>query len=93
MSELISIPIPPVITKIAMASRFTDAEYVGIIFASKTDVEVEAWLAKFNMASQINLQDPRTIAGMALLVSKNLVAQARADMILSAPPTPNEIPA
>ena len=92
MSELISIPIPPVITKIAMATRFTDSEYVGIISASKTDVEVEAWLAKFNMASQISLQDPRTITGMALLVSKNLITQARADMILSAPPTPNEIP-
>ena len=82
----------PIITKIAMATRLTDAEYVGIISAAKTDVEVEAWLSKFNMASQINLEDPRTFAGIDLLVTKNLLTQARATEILTAPVQPNERP-
>ena len=82
----------PIITKIAMATRFTDAEYVGVLSAAKTDVEVEAWLSKFNMASQINLEDPRTFAGIDLLVTKNLLTQARATEILTAPVQPNERP-
>lgn len=82
----------PIITKIAMATRLTDSEYVGIISAAKTDVEVEAWLSKFNMASQINLEDPRTLAGIDLLVTKNLLTQARATEILTAPVQPNERP-
>lgn len=83
---------PPIITKIAMATRFTDEEYVGVIAAAKTDVQVEAWLTKFNMASQINLQDGRTADGMALLVSKNLLTQDRATQILTDPVQPNERP-
>ena len=83
---------PTIITKIAMATRFTDKEYVGLIAAAKTDVQVEAWLTKFNMASQINLQDSRTADGMALLVSKNLLTQDRATQILTDPVQPNERP-
>ena len=83
---------PPVITRIAFSSRLTDAEYVGIIAAAKTDVAVEAWLAKFNMVSQIDLSDQRTQAGVALLVSKGLLTQARADEILTAPVAEEERP-
>lgn len=83
---------PPIITKIAMATRFTDEEYVGVIAAAKTDVQVEAWLTKFNMASQINLQDSRTADGMALLVSKNLLTQERATQILTDPVQQDERP-
>jgi hypothetical protein len=89
---LIEFPQTPIITKIAMATRFTDDEYVGVIAAAKTDVQVEAWLAKFNMASQINLQDQRTADGIALLVSKNLLTQERATQILTDPVQPNERP-
>jgi hypothetical protein len=83
---------PPVITRIAFSSRLTDAEYVGIIAAAKTDVAVEAWLAKFNMVIQIDLSDQRTQAGVALLVSKGLLTQARADEILTAPVAEEERP-
>ena len=49
-------------------------------------------LAKFNMASQINLQDGRTADGMALLVSKNLLTQERATQILTDPVQQDERP-
>jgi len=85
-------PPPPVITKIAMLTRLTDAEYVGILAAAKTDVEIEGWLGRFNAANTINLDDQRTKDGIALLVTKNLLTQARADAILTDPVQDNERP-
>lgn len=84
--------IPPVITKVAFRFRLTDAEYVGILSAAKTDVEVAAWVETFNMVSSIDLDNQRTKDGVANLVSKNLLTQARADEILTAPVQPNERP-
>lgn len=84
--------LPPVITKIAMITRFTDPEFVGVLSAAKTDVEVEGWYARFSAASVINLQDPRTVNGINMLVSKNLLTQARATAILTDPAQPDERP-
>lgn len=81
------------ITKLAMISRFTSAEYVGILSATKTDVTVQAWYDAFYAASQVNLQDPRTVDGVNFLVSKNLLSQTRANEILTTPAAPGEIPA
>lgn len=91
------IPVPPspppsVITKVAMITRFTDQEFTGVLAAAKTDVEVEGWYARFSAASTINLDDSRTKAGMDMLVSKNLLTQARANEILTAPVQPSERP-
>jgi hypothetical protein len=80
----------PIISKVAFRFRMTDAEYVGVINAAKTDVEVAAWVETFNMVSRINLDDQRTKDGVAKLVSKNLLTQARADEILTAPVQPGE---
>lgn len=79
-----------VITKVAFRFRFTDAEYAGIITAARTDAEVQVWYDTFNMVSTIDLDNQRTKDGVANLVSKNLLTQARADEILTAPVQPNE---
>lgn len=84
---------PPVITKVAMISRFTPEEYVGIVGATKTDVEVQAWYDLFQAASVVNLEDPRTVAGINSMVPKNLLTQARADAILTDPVQDDERPA
>jgi hypothetical protein len=78
-------PLPNIITKVAFRFRMTDAEYVGVINAAKTDVEVAAWVETFNMVSSIDLDNQRTKDGVANLVSKNLLTQARANEILTAP--------
>jgi hypothetical protein len=83
---------PPVITKVAFRFRLTDAEYVGILTAAKSDVAVQAWLETFNMVSQIDLGNQRTKDGVALLVSKNLLTQARATSILTDPVQESERP-
>lgn len=85
------VPSYPSITKLAMIDRFSDAEYTGVLTAAKTDVEVQGWLDRFNVAKNVNLTDSRTVSGMNLLVSKGLLTQARADSILTDPVQPDEI--
>lgn len=75
--------IPSIITKAAFRFRLTDAEYAGILTAAKTDVEVQAWVETFNMVTQIDLDNQRTIDGVGTLVVKGLLTQARADEILT----------
>lgn len=83
-------PLPNIITKVAFRFRFTDAEYAGIITAARTDAEVQVWYDTFNMLTVVDLDNQRTKDGVANLVSKNLLTQARADEILTAPVQPNE---
>jgi hypothetical protein len=81
-----------VITKVAFRFRLTDAEYVGILQMAKTEIAVTAWVETFNMVSQINLVDPRTIAGVEQLVALDLLTEERAGEILTAPVQPSERP-
>lgn len=83
---------PPIITKSAFRFRMTDAEYIGILQAAKTDVEVQAWVETFNMVSQIDLDNQRTKEGIENLVSKNLLTQERSTEILTAPVQSDERP-
>lgn len=86
-------PEAQVVTKVAMISRFTPEEYVGIVGATKTDVQVQAWYDLFQAANVVDLTDERTIAGINSLVTKNLITQVRANEILTNPVQPNERPA
>jgi hypothetical protein len=85
-------PLPNIITKLAMIDRFTETEYEGVLTAAKTDVQVQGWLDRFNVSNQINLDDSRTVNGINLLVSKNLLTQERGQEILTNPVQPNERP-
>ena len=85
-------PPPPIITKLAFRYRLTDAEYVGILTAAKTDVEVAAWVETFNMVSQVNLEDPRTASGLDMMVSKDLLTEERKTEILTVPVQDSERP-
>lgn len=84
--------LPPIITKLAFRYRLTDAEYVGILAAAKTDVEVAAWIETFNMVSQVNLEDPRTASGLDMMVAKNLLTAEREAEILTTPVQDSERP-
>jgi hypothetical protein len=86
------VPEPNIITKIAMITRFTDAEFVGILTAAKTDPEVEGWYVRFNAATTINLDDARTVSGVNMLYLKTLLTEARATAILTDPVQPAERP-
>lgn len=82
----------PIITKVAMISRFTPQEYVGIIAETKIDAEVQAWYDLFQAATVVDLSDQRTVAGINAFVPKSLLTQARADAILTDPVQDNERP-
>jgi hypothetical protein len=86
------IPPPPIITKVAFISRFTPEEYVGVVAATKTDVEVQAWYDLFQAANVVDLSDPRTVAGVNSFVTKGLLTQERGNEILTAPVQDSERP-
>jgi hypothetical protein len=88
-------PVPyvsPIISKLAFRFRLTDPEYVGILAAAKTDVEVAAWVETFNMVAQVNLDDPRTASGLEMMVAKSLLTEERKTEILTAPVQDSERP-
>jgi hypothetical protein len=79
-------PKPNIITKLALLNRMTDAEFIGIINAAKTDAEVELWKTRFDNASSIDLTSTdRVVAGFPMLVTKGLLTQERVTIILTAP--------
>jgi hypothetical protein len=87
-------PVPPIlntITKPAMLNRITDAEFIGILNAAKTDTEVELWRTRFDSLTTFNLTDnSKVITGFSMLVSKGLLTQERATKILTDPIRPEE---
>lgn len=72
-------PSPPVrtLTKLEYMDRFTDLELAGIYTAAKTVVQVEIWLEKFKLATEVNLDDPRTISGLQAMEAAGLLAVGR----------------
>ena len=69
----------------------TDAEFIGIINAAKTDAEVELWKTRFDLATTIDLNDgSKVVAGFPMLVTKGLLTQARSAEILTLTIQPNE---
>lgn len=71
------------ISKLDYMNRFTDAELVAIYTAAKTNINVEIWLEKFKLSEEINLDDPRTIAGVQSLETLGLISTGRATEILA----------
>jgi hypothetical protein len=76
-------PITRVLTKLEYMNRFTDAELALIYTEAKTNVVVEIWLEKFKLASDIYLDDQRTVSGVQMLEQLNLIAAGRVAEILA----------
>ena len=71
------------LTKLQYMNRFTDAELAGIYTAAKSNVAVEIWLEKFKLASEVNLDDSATVAGLQAMEAAGLLAVGRAAEILT----------
>jgi len=76
-------PGPRILTKLEYMNRFTDAELAGIYTAAKTTVQVEIWLDKFKLASEINLDDPYTVGGLQAMEAAGLIDTGRSMEILA----------
>ena len=75
---------PPAVrtlTKLEYMDRFTDTELAGIYTAAKSVVQVEIWLEKFKLATEVNLDDPRTLSGLQAMEAAGLLAAGRASEI------------
>ena len=78
------------LTKQQFIDRLTPAEMAGLLAAARQSVAIEAWLFRFNSVTpeadgtSIDLNDPRTVAGVQSMEAAGLFAVGRAAEILSA---------
>lgn len=76
---------PPVITKLAMILRFSEGEYMDVLRAAKTDVEVEMWMDYLHASQMVELTGDRVKKGVNTLVGKGIITSARGSAILNDP--------
>ena len=84
------VDIAAIISKVAFRFRLTNSEYVAILSAAKTKIEVQAWLETFNMVNSIDLNSSHTRDGMSLLVHEGILTEQRSIEILTSPVKPDE---
>jgi hypothetical protein len=81
-----TVVVPPTIrtvTKLTYMNRFHDSELAAIYTSAKAVVQVEVWLEKFKLATEISLDDPVTVSGLEVMESAGLIGPGRAAEILS----------
>lgn len=76
-------PAERTITKVVYLRRFTADERVGVRTAAKTSAVLEDYLSMMELAEEINLDDPDTIAAVQMLESVGLIATGRAAEVLA----------
>ena len=79
---IISTPPTPPLSKLDFLKRLTFAERVTIETAAETDPEVRVVKQSLLAADEIRVDDPEMVAGIALYVSKGLIAESRIGEIL-----------
>ena len=77
-------PMGRVLTRSDFLKRITDAELAGILAAAKLSVPVEVWVKRFDVAEEVDLDDPLTVGGLYALEAGGLIAPGRAGEILNA---------
>ena len=77
------VAVQKILTKYQFLSRFTSAERLAIINASKQSPEVELFWEMFKIAEEIDLTNAETIAGVRMLEPAGLIVAGRAAEILS----------
>lgn len=71
-----------ILTHIQYMNRFTDAELEGLYGAAQTVVAMQVWLKKFELADDIDLDDPLTIKGLNDMEAAGMIGPGRAAEIL-----------
>ena len=70
-------------TSLEFLDRFTDAEQLGVVSATLSSAQVKLWYDKMLAASFVDLNDPRTSAGLEALVTAGLLSATRKSVILT----------
>lgn len=74
---------PAPLSQVDFRKRILFAEKVAIEQAAASDAEVRVVMGDLSATPIVHLDDPLTIAGMDLLVSKSLLTSERRDEILN----------
>ena len=81
--EVEAAPVPRTITKLEYLRRFTTDERVAIRAAASANAVLDDYLKLMELAQEINLDDPDTIAAVQMLEQAGLIAAGRAQEILN----------
>lgn len=73
---------PQPLTRFEFLNRFTDAEFAGILEAAKVSPMINVVLYKLQLAEEVLLDNPVTIAGVKGLRDAGLLTPERAAQIL-----------
>lgn len=71
------------LTVLEFRSRFTDGEKIAITTAAESSVPVRVWMDDLAAAQDVNLDDPRIVAGVHAMEYGGLIAAGRAAEILA----------
>jgi len=75
-------PVVTTVSKLEFMNRLTQEELIAIYTAAKTSVQIEIFLAKFNVApDEIHLDNPELIASLTAMESAGILAAGRAAQI------------
>lgn len=72
-------PTVRVISTLEFMERIPKAKRVAIRQAARENADLDDWLDLLRAAQEVNLDDPRTVDGVAAMVAAGLLTQAEAD--------------
>lgn len=75
--EMPAMATPRVLTVLQFRDRLTAEEELAITAAGMTSPAVRVWLDRLAAAQEINLDDPRTVAGLQQIEAAGLLAPGR----------------
>lgn len=81
--EVEAVPVPRTITKLEYLRRFTTDERVAIRAAAVANPVLDDYMKLMELAQEINLDDPDTIAAVQMLEQSGLIATGRAAEVLA----------
>ncbi len=81
--EVEAAPVPRTLTKLEYLRRFTVDERVAIRAAAEQNAVLADYLKLMELAQEINLDDPDTIAAVQMLEQAGLIATGRAAEVLA----------
>jgi hypothetical protein len=76
-------PAPTIIAPLDFMSRLTPAEQTAIATAGQSNAQILLFLLKLSGATQVDVTDPLTVAGVNAMVSAGLLTAPRGAQILN----------
>jgi hypothetical protein len=71
------------VSRQAFMDRIGDDAVAAILTLARTNAQVEAWVLRYQIVSDVDLRDPRTIGGIDALIAAGLIPSNRRAGILT----------